>query len=157
MESGCTVCHPRFFATGIAYPEEQSSKGYPQMDAQTDEEPPKSTDLPGWRQAVADERFRCFPMEAIVAAIQDLGPSTDKMVRSALAKHLNDDIYDYLVKPFATKELIARIKALLRRPGHALGITLETGNVVFDTMGRSVRRGETALIFHGRSLLFSNT
>ena len=46
---------------------------------------------------------------------------------------------DYLVKPFAMAELIARTKALLRRPGHALGITLEAGNIVFDTIGREVR------------------
>jgi DNA-binding response OmpR family regulator len=52
---------------------------------------------------------------------------------------------DYLVKPFATSELIARTKALLRRPGSALGTTLEAGNVTFDTIGRDVRIGETAL------------
>ena len=46
---------------------------------------------------------------------------------------------DYLVKPFAMTELIARTKALLRRPGLALGVTLEAGNVVFDTIGRDVR------------------
>src|SRR5438477_243279 len=51
---------------------------------------------------------------------------------------------DYLVKPFATTELVARTKALLRRPGHALGTTLEAGNVLFDTIGRDVRiHGET--------------
>jgi DNA-binding response OmpR family regulator len=50
---------------------------------------------------------------------------------------------DYLVKPFAMSELISRIKALLRRPGHALGMTLEAGNLVFDTIGRDVRVGMT--------------
>jgi DNA-binding response OmpR family regulator len=45
---------------------------------------------------------------------------------------------DYLVKPFAMNELIARTKALLRRPGGALGATLTAGNVVFDTIGRDV-------------------
>ncbi len=50
---------------------------------------------------------------------------------------------DYLVKPFAMAELVARIKALLRRPGHALGITLEAGNIAFDTVGRDVRVGTT--------------
>jgi len=45
---------------------------------------------------------------------------------------------DYLVKPFAMSELIARTKALLRRPGGALGATLSAGNVVFDTIGRDV-------------------
>src|SRR4051812_18987917 len=48
---------------------------------------------------------------------------------------------DYLVKPFAMTELIARTKALLRRPGLALGATLEAGNTVFDSIGRDVRVG----------------
>ncbi|WP_159731453.1 response regulator transcription factor [Methylosinus sp. Ce-a6] len=46
---------------------------------------------------------------------------------------------DYLVKPFATEELIARVKALLRRPGGALGTVLQAGNVTFDTVGRDVK------------------
>jgi DNA-binding response OmpR family regulator len=45
---------------------------------------------------------------------------------------------DYLTKPFAMTELIARIKALLRRPGGALGITLEAGNLSLDTIGREL-------------------
>src|SRR3954452_11717319 len=36
---------------------------------------------------------------------------------------------DCLVKPFASAELVAHTKALLRGPGHALGLTLEAGNV----------------------------
>jgi DNA-binding response OmpR family regulator len=45
---------------------------------------------------------------------------------------------DYLTKPFAMTELIARIKALLRRPGGVLGITLEAGNLRLDTIGREL-------------------
>ena len=52
---------------------------------------------------------------------------------------------DYLVKPFATVELIARTKALLRRPGQALGTVLEAGNIAFDTIGRDVRVGAAVL------------
>jgi DNA-binding response OmpR family regulator len=52
---------------------------------------------------------------------------------------------DYLVKPFAVAELISRIKALLRRPGHALGITLQAGNLAFDTVGRDLKVGSTAV------------
>jgi DNA-binding response OmpR family regulator len=52
---------------------------------------------------------------------------------------------DYLVKPFATVELIARTKALLRRPGGALGVKLQAGNVVLDTIGRDVRVGELSM------------
>lgn len=52
---------------------------------------------------------------------------------------------DYLVKPFAMSELIARAKALLRRPGGALGTTLRAGNVNFDTIARDVTIGGTTL------------
>jgi len=52
---------------------------------------------------------------------------------------------DYLVKPFAMSELVARIKALLRRPGGALGVVLRAGNIAFDSVGRDVRVGETIL------------
>ncbi len=45
---------------------------------------------------------------------------------------------DYLVKPFAVEELIARIEALMRRPGELLGRSLELGNLVFDTVGRQL-------------------
>ena len=52
---------------------------------------------------------------------------------------------DYVVKPFAIDEVIARIKALLRRPGGALGVSLQAGNIVLDTVGRDVRVGDVAL------------
>ncbi len=43
---------------------------------------------------------------------------------------------DYLVKPFAFEELVARLAALLRRPGSALGLLLRLGNVTLDTEAR---------------------
>ena len=45
---------------------------------------------------------------------------------------------DYLVKPFAMEELVARLQALLRRPGNMLGRRLTFGNVSLDTEGRQV-------------------
>ena len=45
---------------------------------------------------------------------------------------------DYLVKPFALEELVARLEALLRRPGQLLGRSLHIANLVFDTEGRQV-------------------
>jgi DNA-binding response OmpR family regulator len=59
---------------------------------------------------------------------------------------------DYLVKPFATTELIARIKALLRRPGSVLGALLSVGNVTFDTIGRDVKIGEAPLLLPRREI-----
>jgi len=43
---------------------------------------------------------------------------------------------DYLVKPFAFDELVARLEALLRRPGQMLGSSLRVANVAFDTETR---------------------
>jgi DNA-binding response OmpR family regulator len=43
---------------------------------------------------------------------------------------------DYLIKPFHMAELLARLKALLRRPGQVLGLKLEVGNLTFDTAER---------------------
>jgi DNA-binding response OmpR family regulator len=59
---------------------------------------------------------------------------------------------DYLVKPFAMNELIARTKALLRRPGAALGTLLAAGNVSFDTIGRDVRILDAAIAMPRREL-----
>jgi DNA-binding response OmpR family regulator len=43
---------------------------------------------------------------------------------------------DYLVKPFAFEELVARLEAVLRRPGQLLGRSLRLANLVFDTESR---------------------
>jgi len=45
---------------------------------------------------------------------------------------------DYMVKPVAFEELIARLQALLRRPDNALGLSLQVGNVMLDTEARQV-------------------
>lgn len=59
---------------------------------------------------------------------------------------------DYLLKPFAMEELIARIRALLRRPGGALGLTLTAGNVSFDTAAREVRVEDVAITVSRREM-----
>jgi two-component system, OmpR family, response regulator MprA len=56
---------------------------------------------------------------------------------------------DYLVKPFATEELLARIRALLRR-GRELGEVVAFGDVVLDVASRSARRGSRELALSGR-------
>jgi len=52
---------------------------------------------------------------------------------------LNAGADDYLLKPFAMEELVARIHAILRRPSDALDITLVTGNMILDSTRREFR------------------
>jgi two-component system copper resistance phosphate regulon response regulator CusR len=48
---------------------------------------------------------------------------------------------DYLPKPFDFKELLARLRALLRRPRELRGETLRVGDLVLNTASRTVTRG----------------
>lgn len=48
---------------------------------------------------------------------------------------------DYLVKPFAFPELVARLRALLRRPPLQMDPILHLGDLTMDTARREVRRG----------------
>ena len=52
---------------------------------------------------------------------------------------------DYLVKPFAFAELVARLRALLRRPRATVADVLTLGDLVVDTRSQTARRGERAL------------
>jgi DNA-binding response OmpR family regulator len=57
---------------------------------------------------------------------------------------------DYLLKPFAMEELVARLRALLRRPGRALSLELRCGNLLFDTISRQAAVAHKALTLSKR-------
>lgn len=46
---------------------------------------------------------------------------------------------DYIVKPYALEELVARIRALLRRPREVMPVTLRVGELELDTAARRAR------------------
>ena len=52
---------------------------------------------------------------------------------------------DYLIKPFAFAELLARVRALSRREPALLGTMLEVGDLVMDTATRRVTRSGAEL------------
>ncbi|AXJ94809.1 MULTISPECIES: response regulator [unclassified Sphingomonas] len=63
---------------------------------------------------------------------------------------LNAGADDYLVKPFDTDELHARILAVLRRQGGYVGETLGCGALSFDIAARRARIGDAVLTLSTR-------
>jgi DNA-binding response OmpR family regulator len=59
---------------------------------------------------------------------------------------------DYLVKPFALPELLARVRALLRREVAGGSAELVVGELVLDTARRSARLGEQELRLTNKEL-----
>lgn len=52
---------------------------------------------------------------------------------------------DYMVKPFHHEELLARVRALLRRAAGIASSTVQSGPVSLDTTAQTVRVGDTQL------------
>jgi two-component system response regulator TctD len=81
---------------------------------------------------------------SLLHAMRARGNSTPVLVLTARGTvgdrvaGLREGADDYLVKPFAFEELVARIQALLRRPATFLGSPIRAGNVAFDAIGRQV-------------------
>ena len=59
---------------------------------------------------------------------------------------------DYLRKPFAMKELIARVQSLLRRPRHTLGTTLMADDLAYDPVTFSVTRSGKSLTLSAKEI-----
>ncbi len=63
---------------------------------------------------------------------------------------LNLGADDYLVKPFVFAELLARVKALIRRKYDAKSAIVRVGDLEVDTSHRTVRRGGASIDLSGR-------
>lgn len=86
---------------------------------------------------------------SLVQRLRSRGRQTPVLFLSAKAsvedrvKGLQQGGDDYLTKPFAFSELLARIQALIRRSTQAAEPTrLTTGDLVLELLTREVRRGE---------------
>jgi len=82
----------------------------------------------------------------IVKMIREKGVHTPVLLLTAKGQiqdkveGLNSGADDYLVKPFAFEELLARVRALGRRPAETLGTTLKVEDLSLDTVNFEVKR-----------------
>ncbi|HEX3561661.1 MAG TPA: response regulator transcription factor [Solirubrobacterales bacterium] len=82
----------------------------------------------------------------VIKGIRERDEAIPVIMLTALAE--TDDIVtgldlgasDYLTKPFAFAELLARIRSHLRQPGQASAISLEVGQINLDFRTREVKR-----------------
>jgi len=58
---------------------------------------------------------------------------------------LNSGADDYMVKPFEADELVARLKALLRRPSLAVNEIITLNNLTYDTTNRQTKIGDQTI------------
>jgi DNA-directed RNA polymerase specialized sigma24 family protein len=62
------------------------------MNNESEESPPASSDLEGWRRAVARGQLGLFRPEVLLCAVQDLGPDADPTVLNPIVKRLSGTI-----------------------------------------------------------------
>lgn len=80
------------------------------------------------------EEMRKAKIHTPVLLLTALGSTADK------TRGLDSGADDYLAKPFALEELLARVRALLRRPHEQHNIVLQVGDLTLDTVTFSVKR-----------------
>jgi two-component system, OmpR family, response regulator len=95
--------------------------------------------LPGMDGLTVIEALRKDQVRTPVLVLSALG-AVDDRVRGL---RMGGD--DYLTKPFAFVELIARIEALLRRPAESRDRTLRAGPLELDLIDRTVKRGDRVI------------
>jgi DNA-binding response OmpR family regulator len=88
---------------------------------------------------------------SVLEQMRNDGAATPVLILTALGavddrvRGLDCGADDYLIKPFAIQELVARLRALLRRPGAALGRSLTLANVTLDSSARLARVNDLLL------------
>jgi DNA-binding response OmpR family regulator len=96
--------------------------------------------LPGLDGVAVLEAMRAAGVRAPTLMLTALGALEDRV------RGLDAGADDYLVKPFAWAELLARLRALLRRgPSEPRAASARLGTVEIDLVGRRLRRGEVEI------------
>lgn len=96
--------------------------------------------LPGEYDGLAIvKELRSLNIHTPVLLLTALGTVRDKTIG------LDTGADDYLVKPFSLEELLARLRALIRRPQDQQPSILTAGDLSIDTTTFEVRRGDTLI------------
>jgi two-component system, OmpR family, response regulator len=107
---------------------------------------------------IVDRLLPCMDGLAVIETLRKDHVGTPVLVLSALSavddrvRGLRGGGDDYLTKPFAITELVARIEALLRRPADSRETTLRVGPLELDLIERAVKRGERKIDLLPREL-----
>jgi DNA-binding response OmpR family regulator len=92
--------------------------------------------------AVVDWRMPAMDGVEVVTALRARGLSVPVLMLTARdtpsdrIRGLDAGCDDYLVKPFDFQELLARLRALMRRPSESLGVHLRVGALIIDPVAR---------------------
>jgi DNA-binding response OmpR family regulator len=93
---------------------------------------------------------------SIIKAMRDAKIHTPVLLLTALGSvsdrttGLDSGADDYLVKPFALEELLARVRALLRRPAEQQATILTAGDLSLNTVTFEVKRANTSIQLTGK-------
>jgi DNA-binding response OmpR family regulator len=90
--------------------------------------------LPGMNGLEICQKLRSKQIHIPILMLTAKGQLEDKV------RGLNAGADDYLTKPFAFEELLARVKALTRRPKDSFGTTLQFGDLSLNTLTYQVKR-----------------
>jgi two-component system, OmpR family, response regulator len=100
---------------------------------------------------ILDLMLPCRDGWSLLQALRDAGKRTPVLILTARdtveerVRGLDLGADDYLLKPFALTELLARVRALIRRASGDPSPTVVLGDVTIDTAARRVSRGDGAI------------
>lgn len=120
-------------AVDIAY---DGNNGYDLASSETYDVIVLDLMLPGMDGITINKKLREDNIHTPILILTARGQIEEKV------EGLNAGADDYLVKPFAFAELLARIKALARRPKKSLSLVLKIQNLTLNTLSYEVKRAD---------------